>query len=291
VITPGSPVDPSRLRAGVALLESLGFDVEIGDHAIGGGGETGASDEERAADFNTMWARDDIAAVFASRGGAGASRILDLIDFEIVRLRPKAFVGYSDNTVVHLALHRFAGLASFYGPMVASEMADGLNDSATDSLLRALAGERPRILNAYTALPRPTTVVPGKANGQLVGGTLCLAICSLGTAYEITTRGRILFFEDHAEPLWRVERMLVHLLHTGKLQAARGFVFGPMRDSNADDSQEFDRGFQRVLSDLILPLGKPALCGFPTGHLPNQLTLPLGHQVELDADEGTLAVL
>jgi muramoyltetrapeptide carboxypeptidase len=293
VVAPSSRVDPALLEEGVALLGSWGFTVRcLPSTAHARRYLAGTSDAEKGRELTACFADPSVAGILCARGGYGAMRILPFIDFHVVRAHPKVFCGYSDVTALHLAFRREAGLITFHGPMVQRQNDEPvLHPWTVDGLRRALTTTAPLgIIAAPPDAPAPTTVVGGRARGPLVGGNLSLVAALCGTRWQLDARGCVLLLEDVNEAPYRVDRMLTQLLLAGVLAGVRGLVFG---DSPTCDRPNDPRTFTlvEILHDRVAPLGIPVLYGFPCGHTPWRTTLPLGIEVELNADAGTLTVL
>jgi muramoyltetrapeptide carboxypeptidase len=235
-------------------------------------------DERRAENLMSIWLNPDVKAVIAGTGGYGAVRLLPYLDPDVFRRNPKAFVGYSDITALHLWLMRRAQLRVFHGPTL-DDLFPGGSDPTVRSLLSALSAPRPE-----TALGRDVTraVRPGRAVGRLTGGNLSLVQQSIGTPYEIDTRDAILFLEETRDPMSVADERLLHLRAAGLLRHVRGIVFGQL---SLDRSEEDE--FEDFLLDLVSDLEVPILMDFPAGHEVPNLTLPLGTEVELVANEAT----
>jgi muramoyltetrapeptide carboxypeptidase len=235
-------------------------------------------DERRAENLMSIWLNPDVKAVIAGTGGYGAVRLLPYLDPDVFRRNPKAFVGYSDITALHLWLMRRAQLRVFHGPTL-DDLFPGGSDPTVRSLLSALSTPRPE-----TALGRDVTraVRPGRAVGRLTGGNLSLVQQSIGTPYEIDTRDAILFLEETRDPMSVADERLLHLRAAGLLRHVRGIVFGQL---SLDRSEEDE--FEDFLLDLVSDLEVPILMDFPAGHEVPNLTLPLGTEVELVANEAT----
>lgn len=235
-------------------------------------------DERRAANLMAMWLNPEVKAVIGGTGGYGAVRLLPYLDPDVFRRNPKAFVGYSDITALHLWLMRRAQLRVFHGPTL-DDLFPGGHDPTVLSLLSALTTPRPE-----TSLGRDIAraVRPGTATGRLTGGNLSLVQQTIGTPYEIDTRDAILFLEETRDPMSVVDERLLHLRAAGLLRHVRGIVFGQL---SLDRSEEDE--FEDFLLDLISDLDVPILMDFPAGHEVPNLTLPLGTEVELVADEMT----
>lgn len=266
------------LARGVRALERAGYGVIIDPELSTTRRYTRAEDERRADAFTRLWVDPHIRAVIGGSGGYGAVRMLPYLDPEMFRANPKSFVGYSDITVLHLWLMRLAGLRTFHGPTV-DDLIPSARDVTTASLLAALTTPRPT-----TRLGRDVAraVRPGRAVGRLVGGNLALVQQTIGTPYEIDTTDAILFLEEVRDPMSFVDERLVQLRAAGLLGKVRGIVFGHL---SLDRSEEDE--FEDFVLDLVNDLGVPVLMDFPAGHDNPNLTLPMGTEVELVAEEST----
>jgi muramoyltetrapeptide carboxypeptidase len=266
------------LARGVRALERAGYNVLVDPELSTTRRYQRAEDERRAAAFTAMWIDPRVKAVIAGTGGYGAVRMLPYLDPEVFRRYPKAFVGYSDITVLQSWLMRLAGLRSFHGPTV-DDLIPSARDVTTASLLTALTTPRPT-----TRIGREIAraVRPGRATGRLVGGNLALVQQTIGTPYEIDTTDAILFLEEVRDPMSFVDERLVQLRAAGLLGKVRGIVFGHL---SLDRSEEDE--FEDFVLDLIADLGVPVLMDFPAGHENPNLTLPIGTEVELVAEEAT----
>lgn len=286
IVSPaGSVVSREDVETAVQSLHRLGLKTKLGANLGSRWGYLGGRDTERLSDLHEAFSDPDVKVIFPIRGGYGSSRLLPMVDFELIRRNPKAFVGFSDNTSLIVTMNMFSNMVTFYGPnahfdwttFTRENLQRMLMDPTSPGILHGPAGPNGRRSH--------TTIVPGKATGQLIGGNLSLLIQTLGTEWEIDTRGKILFFEDVNESPYRIDRMLTHLWLARKLQQAAGFAIGQItvtRDRNDD------MDLMSVIRDRFEPLGKPCFLGMATGHVSNILTLPLGVQVEVDASAGTL---
>jgi len=297
LITPGTYVsDPDRLALVVRTVKYFGLRPKLGRNVGERAGYLGGSDQQRLDDLHAMFRDPEVKAVIAIRGGYGSERLLDRIDYGLLRAHPKIFLGYSDITCLHLAIHQRAGLVTFHGPMMIS----AFTDFTQKWFRRALFTAEP--LGLVTNPPetnqlRPShtlrTVRPGRARGRLIGGNLSLVTRTLGTPYEIDTRGRILFIEDVDEQPYSIDGMLTQLRLAGKLDAAAGIVFGECSDCGPRDFKPaFESTFSvgEVVDQILGKLGVPVLSGLTIGHTDDQLTLPLGPLASLDADKGKLVI-
>jgi muramoyltetrapeptide carboxypeptidase len=283
---PSGAVDPEALARGVAALESLGFRVRVPDGLLERRFHSAGTVERRAEELQGLFLDDGVAGIVCARGGAGAIRLLPLLDAEAVLAHPKPFVGYSDVTALHLLLGA-AGLVTFHGPMVAREFADGRADLA--SFRRALLGEERQVV--FESGLRPLR--EGRAEGVLRGGCLSLLAAAAGTpwALDSSREATILLVEDVDEPPYRLERMLAQLDLAGCLKGVRGIVFGEMTGCRADPDAGYS--LEDVVLDVLEPLAIPVAIGLNTGHTTGLCaTVPLGVRARLDCQQGaSLALL
>jgi muramoyltetrapeptide carboxypeptidase len=293
-----APNEPERIRFAIDTVESLGFKVKPGAHLYDRDGYLAGADAARAADLNAMFADDGIDAIWCVRGGYGASRILPALDYALMRQKPKALIGYSDITALHMAIHRHAGLVTFHGPVAFR----AFTPYSLGELKRVLwTGETPVRLGGPPPFERTegrvdwenrvATLVPGKARGRLLGGNLCLMSHLCGTPYFPDLRGAILFLEDVEEAYYRIDRMLTQLWLSGALAGVAGVAFGKFTDCDPSAFFLQNRPLEDILAERCRALGVPAVSGIMVGHVEDQTTLPVGCLAELDADAGTLTLL
>jgi muramoyltetrapeptide carboxypeptidase len=280
VVSPASCVDRSALEAGCRALSALsGCQVATSPDALQREGMFAGSAASRAAALMEMWQRDDVGAVICARGGYGSNYLLPLLDFDALRMNPKAFVGYSDNTCLLLALQR-AGMVAFHGPMVASDFARGAVDE--NSFRAALSGAALDL--SFPGGSQVQSLVAGEARGPMTGGCLSVVVTSLGTPWEIETAGKILFLEDVNEKPFRIDRMLRHLMLAGKFRGVRGIVFGAMLGCSPVSAEE--EMLPQLILRLLGGLGVPIVMGVPSGHVESgNITLPFGVPATLHSSE------
>ncbi|MEI6669085.1 MAG: LD-carboxypeptidase [Acidobacteriota bacterium] len=310
-----SPVKPARLKAGdtvglvipssaqwdpVAvdvLLESLtvlGLKGQLGTHVFDRRGYLGGRDEDRAADLNAMFADPAVNAIHCIRGGWGAARLLPLLDWAAIAKSPKILIGYSDITALLLSLYAKTGLVTFHGPMGSSSW----NSFNVEWMKRVLwNGEAASFANLKetndTLVPvknRTRTITGGKARGRLLGGNLTVFTTIIGSGYLPDFRDAILFLEDVEEEPYSLDRMMTQLKLAGILGEVKGVVWGTC-DKCVPSAGFGSLTIPDVLADHVRPLGVPAFSGAMIGHIERQFTLPLGIQVEIDADAGTITML
>lgn len=294
VVAPASaPPDPRNLDRAVSTLERLGFKIKLAPNVRRRWGFLAGSDRERAGDLMRMFTDRRVKAIFCVRGGYGAARLLPLLDYGVIRDNAKVFVGYSDITSLNCAMLRKAKLISFHGPMLNSDFVNRpVNEFTLHRLLRAVteAVAPGSISEGYKGKPAQT-LRDGIARGQLIGGNLSLLCTMIGTPWQPSFRGRILFFEDVGEQPYRFDRMLTHLLNCGLLQQVAGVAIGinhDCTDPKAERAKEFRQTMEDVFKERLLPLKVPIVMGLPFGHLQHNATLPVGGQALLDGKRGEL---
>lgn len=287
LVAPGSAgADGASYEKGKRFIETRGFRVVEGPHVHDTSLFFAGQDSARADDVNRAFADASVDAVVCVRGGAGSARILPYLDFEVIRRSPKIFLGYSDITVLQLAMLKRCGLVTFYGPMLATELGHSFTPFSEQNLLEVLTTADKAMPMRKSPGRNVLTLCEGEAYGQLVGGCLSVLVSTLGTEWEVDTRGRILFLEDIDEQPHRIDRYLTQLLHANKLQAARALLFGAFSRCEYPQHHEYARfnvGVLDIIRDRVLPLGKPCLYGLPFGHTRDMLTMPSGGFAYVDA--------
>ena len=285
VVSLASCVEASALEAGCSALRALsGCEVECSPATLQREGGFAGSPGSRAVALMELWERADVDVIVCARGGYGSNYLLPLLSFEAMKARPKAFVGYSDNTSLLLALDR-AGIVGFHGPMVASDFATGRADGT--SFLAALRGD---VLDfsfpagASPAESRVQALLAGVARGAITGGCLSVVVSSLGTPWEIESSEKILFLEDVNEKPYRIDRMLMQLLLAGKFDGVRGIIFGAMLGCSPASAEE--EALPQMIRRILGGLGVPIIFGFSSGHVESgNITLPFGVPALLESSE------
>ena len=276
VVSPSYAPKSAWLQRGVRALERAGFNVLLDPEVEKLPRFTRVEDERRAENLMGMWLNPAVKAIIASTGGYGAVRLLPHLVPSVFTNNPKALVGYSDITVLHLWLMRRAGLRSFHGPTV-DDLVPSLRDPTMASLITALTVPCP---SKPIGRELARAVVPGRATGRLVGGNLSLVQQTIGTNYQIDLQGAILFVEETRDPMSVVDEHLVHLRAAGLLEGVAGIVFGQLSLDRTEEDE-----FEDFLLDLISDLDVPVLMDFPSGHENPNLTLPFGTEIELVVEE------
>jgi muramoyltetrapeptide carboxypeptidase len=282
VAAPAGPVDPERLSRGVAEIERLGFAVRVADGVLDRTGFTAGTAESRLAQLHALFADPDVRAIACARGGAGALQLLPRLDLALLAASPKLLLGYSDVTVLQLALGQL-GIPSLHGPMVAWELANGEAAYDRASLWHALTGQDRPFASGEELLP----LQDGAADGVLRGGCLSLLAALCGTPWALQTGGEptILFVEDVDEPPYRVDRLLRQLRLSGALAGVCAFVFGEMRGCRPAAGADYR--LEDVIVAALDGFQGPVAIGLPCGHVSTaNVTLPLGARARLSCGAG-----
>lgn len=281
LIGASSPTPSERTKPAIEAMEKLGLKVIAGESCYASHGYLSGKDELRARDINRMFKNPSIAGVFCIRGGYGSARLLELLDFNIIKSNPKLFVGYSDVTALHIAFNQTCELITFHGPMPSTELYKGVDSYTMDHYLNSIFSDKPLGLIQAPKGVETKTLVGGSSEGILTGGNLSLVAASIGTKYEIDTKGKILFLEEVDEEPYRIDRMLIQLKQSGKLDSAVGIILGSWTNCIAEEPEK-SLTLKEIFEELIAPLNKPTIYDFPCGHSLPSVTLPLGAKVRID---------
>jgi muramoyltetrapeptide carboxypeptidase len=281
VAAPAGCVDAVSLEQGLKAIQEQGFEVELAAHVHKQNGYLAGTSDQRAADLEAFFRRGDIDAIFCARGGFGSIQLLPQLA-KAPPLPAKIFVGYSDITILLNWLLQSCGMVTFHAPMVAMDLARGLASRSREQFWGTLTGQKRRWMVDLGEVIRP-----GQASAPLMGGCLSMLVTTLGTPYEIDTRGKLLFLEDVGEKPYRIERMLTHLQMAAKLDAIAGVVFGDFTQCEGEGG----RDVRQVITELFRDAPYPVVMGMSAGHGKENLLLPFGVEMALDGDRATLSLL
>ena len=288
LVAPASAVPAERLQPALDFVRSLGMEPVAYPSCFFANrdGYLAATDEQRSDDINRAFADPSIDGIWCIRGGYGGHRILPLLDGDVIRANPKWFGGYSDVTALHTFLNQTCNLESYHCTMPSTEYTP--DEFTLGWLKKALFG------GLWGELANPEgqavrTLVPGRVTAPLCGGNLSLLAASLGTPWEIDTRGKILFLEDIGEKTYRVDSMLTQLRNAGKFRDCAGVILGAWTDC-PPEYPEKTLELPEIFAQLIAPAGKPAVTDVACGHCLPTLALPLGRMCTLDAQRGTITL-
>lgn len=279
IAAPASPVDCELCESGIRILEERGFRVVCGPEVFEARAWGQETDQGLARRFAEIWHRPEVKAVIGARGGYGSLKLLPHLDLEAMRRHPKRLIGFSDLTNLLLNFHHRLGLVTFHGPTVAH--LPSLTPGARHNFFHWLSAPGPQSFS-YQGL---TVLHPGVAEGPLAGGNLATLCHLLGTPFAPQFRDYLLFLEDHNEALYRLDRLLHHLLFSGALEGVKGIVLGSFTGCEAEAR------VLEVMRQALQPLNIPVLANLPAGHHPDNHTLPLGARVRLDSQTASLTFL
>lgn len=296
LVTPGSYISEEELQQSIVNLQQLGFNVVYSDKLLLQKGYFSASDSERAEDLMNMFKRNDVNGIVCARGGYGCSRILPLLDFDVIKSNPKVLIGYSDVTALHLGIFKKTGLVTFHGPVATSTYNDFtkeyfenilLNPEAETVLTNSTSGEDENIYGV-------TTLVNGEEEGILTGGNLSIIVSLIGTEFDADTKNKIIFLEEIGEEPYRIDRMLTQMMQAGKFDEAAGVALGIFRNCESKtENPSFEKSYtlMEVLQDRLGSLNIPVVYGMSFGHVKDKFTLPVGINAKLDADEQSITLI
>lgn len=294
VVAPSSGTEAAGFEKALQNLADLELKTKIGKSARNRNGFLAGTDQERLADLHEAFADKEIKAVWCVRGGYGASRILPALDFKLIAKNPKILIGYSDITALHTAIHQNTGLVTFHGPTAAATFSDYAKTHIINTLMNPSAPYKielsPDNVAKESNLFKTETITSGKCRGRLVGGNLSLLSALAGTPYALRDlKGKILFIEDVGEQPYRIDRMLTQLKQSADLPQLSGIALGVFEDCNPKDADS--QPLLAVFKDQFGSLNIPVVYGLSFGHIRDQFTLPIGIEVELDAEKATMIFL
>lgn len=293
ITSPAGYITLQEMQPAIRLMESWGFRIRIGS-AIGKRNHTfGGTDEERTADLQQLLDDEGVRAIMCARGGYGAVRIVDRLDWSRFRKAPKWVIGFSDITVLHSHIHHHCKVATLHAKMTNSfpddwSRADPVQAQTIVSIREALTGKAMQ----YTAIPHLQNKA-GTGSGMLVGGNLKTMESLAGTPSDIDTDGKILFVEDTGEYLYSIDRMFWNLKRTGKLSNLKGLVVGGFKEKADDVGAEFGKTVQEIVLEKTAAFDYPVCFNFPVGHQRANFALKCGvrHQLKVQQTEVTLTEL
>lgn len=290
IISPASPQrNDNYLHKGAQYLESLGYRVKIGEHALRRyNGYLAGDDSQRKHDIETMFADTNIDAIFCARGGYGSSRLLHTLNYDLIASHPKIFVGFSDITALQAAIFRKTGLITFSGAMPAVDMRDTFDPYAEEQFWRILTDTKP-----LGPIKQPDDIVPlypGKVRGRLLCGTLSLFASLCGTPFAPQYAKSLLLLEDIGEEPYRIDRMFSQLENAGVFTKTRGIALGQFTGTPTTRAATPQPPLSTVLQEYVHRLQLPALGNVLFGHQSRKLTLPYGAMAILNGNEGTLSI-
>lgn len=275
IVCPAGAMPAAKAETCIKVLKQWGYKVKVGMTLGHEYNYFSGTDEERLTDLQTMLDDKEVKAVLCGRGGYGTNRIIDAIDWKAFKKNPKWIIGFSDITVLHSYLFTKLKTASLHAPMAAAFNDDGFKNPYVQSLKKALSGKPAIYKAAGHSFNRK-----GTAAGQLLGGNLSLLAHQVGTLSDIDTRGKILFIEDVGEYLYNVDRMMIQLQRSGKLNGLKGLIVGGFSDMK-DTTTPFGQTVEELIWDKVKAYSYPVCFHFPVSHDKENFALKVGSAYEL----------
>jgi len=291
LIAPSSPVSEEKLLMSIESVEFLGLEPILFPSCKMKYGYLSGPDASRAEDINKAFSDPSVDGIFCIRGGYGVNRLLNLLDYEMIKRNPKILLGYSDITGLHIVLNKICILTTIHYPMPTR----GWNnlDSLYTKILKDNIFSCEPVGTAPMVEGEPIEIInQGTAEGATTGGNLSLLVATLGSPYEIDTRGKILFIEDVDEKHYRLDKNLTALALAGKFRDCAGIVLCTWADCGDTDLESEDNlTLSQIFNDIIKPFNKPTINNFRAGHIYPHITIPMGVMARLEAENGTVTFL
>ena len=292
IISPSSsPDDLSQINSGVKYLESFGYKVIVGKNVGKERGYLAGTDGQRLDDLHEMFKNKEVKAIVCVRGGYGATRLLDKINYRLIKANPKILIGYSDITALQLAFFQKAGLVTFAGPMLTTNFSNQIDPFTEENFWRVVTSNK-KI--GRIKLPEDDKLIPirnGSKIGRILGGNLTIIGSLMGTAYFPSMKNRILFLEEVGEAPYRVDRIFNQLRLLKIFEDVSGIIFGAFTDCVESDLEKSTLSIGEVIEDYLESLKKPIVYNLSHGHIPTLLTIPQGIRVKLNASRGFMEFL
>lgn len=278
IITPASGEKTNSMDKNIEQLQQLGFKIKEGKYLRKCSEYLAGDDKERAYDLLEMFNDKNIKGIICYRGGYGSIRMMQYLDWKIIKKNPKIFCGYSDITILLNNITSITNLITFHSPMVNSNFS---NELTREYFLNMLMNPCSTFDINLKNFPQIKIYNKKNIKGKLCGGNLSMICSSIGTPYEINTKNKILLIEDINEENYSIDRMLMQLLLSNKLNTCSGFILGHFTPSNENT--------EKIILDILKPLNKPIVIGFPSGHDYPNIILPIGAKTFLDIDNNTIS--
>lgn len=291
IISPASaPDDLTRIDKGVRYLEKLGYNVEVGQNVGQTCGYLAGKDDVRLSDLHYMFSKKEVKAIICVRGGYGTPRLLDKIDYNLIKKNPKIFVGYSDITALQMAFLKKAGLVTFAGPMLAVDFWNEVSPFTEEMFWAMITSKRKfgKVLNP--AQEKFHILKNGTAENQLIGGNLALIAALLGTSYIPAFKDKVLMLEEIGEPPYRIDRMLNQLKLSGALSQVSGIILGRFVDCYESDHFKKTLTLNEVIDDYFCNLEIPVVYNFKHGHIKDNITVAFGLNYKINTSKGTIEI-
>lgn len=286
VVTLGSPLDASIINARINTVRNMGFNVVLGQHVYVQNGFLAGTDRERAFDLMSMFENEQVKMILPTRGGVGVAGILPYLDYGVIQRNPKIITGYSDMTVLLNVLYQYANLITFHSLLLIDFQLATPAYNFNQFFTATSTFTSPRLIQNPPGIPLISRV-PGNVTGPIVGGNLTSFVDTLGTPFEIDTKGKILFLEETHEPVNTVYRYMNHLRLAGKFEDCIGIIMGECTGCQV----AYGKSYEDLINEFVVPLGKPLMTNLVTAHGAYKAAIPIGATVNLNTINNTLTVL
>jgi muramoyltetrapeptide carboxypeptidase len=293
IISPASlPEDLSKIEKGVNYLESLGYRVEVGENITKTHGYLAGTDEERLKDLHSMFKNKNVKAIISVRGGYGSGRLLDKINYGLIKRNPKIFVGYSDITALQMAFLKKTGLVTFAGPMLAVDFWKENVNTFTEEFFWKMVTSTKKIGKLINPDNETFyTLTKGRGEGSLIGGNLSLLTSLLGTPYQANLKNAILLLEEIGEEPHKIDRMFYQLKYaTNNFKDIKGIIIGRFVDCYIKDKSSPSLTLNDVISDYFGNLKVPVIYNVKHGHIEQNLTIPWGLKTKMNSSRNFIEI-
>ncbi len=289
LITPAGFITEEKLQKTIENLASFGLKSVYFDSVLEKNGYLAGNDQSRLNELHTMYENTEVDAIICVRGGYGTTRILDRINYDIIKKNPKPLIGYSDITALINAVYKKTGIPGFHGIIGAGDFTEYTSENFEKIFL-----SDSEIINyeIFKDHKKDAFVIhSGEMSGTLAGGNLALVISAIGTSFEISWKNKIVFLEDIGEAPYKIDRMLTQLISGGKFKNVKGIILGQFKGCEPEEDDKENSFFlKEVIIDRIKPLEIPAVYGFSFGHIKNQLVFPVGIKAKFNTEKLSLSI-
>ena len=283
IISPASATNDEKLvENGIKYIESLGYKTIVGKNVGKVRGYLAGTDEERIDDIHQMFGDKNVKAIFCLRGGYGAFRLLDKIDYKLIQKNPKIFVGFSEITALQMAFLKKSNLISFAGPMVVPNFSSEIDTFTEERFWRSITSTASRERIQISAKQQLSKIKIGQTTGRLIGGNLSVFSALIGTGYVPELMNKILFLEEIDEPPYKIDRMLNQLKLNNSFKKLNGIILGSFKGCIEQDKNKKTLTLEEVWNDYFESVKIPVIHSFPHGHIKDMVTMPLGIKVRMN---------